>query len=168
MRRVGPRGPHVADEHAVWVDQKAGDSEKRAKPRGAQWAAIVSAFFCGFAVTVFLFGVEVSRSPLSTTGTLPPDASAATARRQAADARTPLGDSVLGSRTTLTAWAPGFGLTLGRHSNRNKTTCAKKMKKWCEGYCSQHGSQPPPELLQPGLLTYRPKLSHLSQVMLNA
>ena len=104
MRRVGPRGPHVADEHAVWVDQKAGDSEKRAKTRGAQWAAIVLAFFCGFAVTVFLFGVEVSRSPLSATGTLPPDALAATARRQAADARTPLGDSVLGSSTTLTAF----------------------------------------------------------------
>lgn len=60
---------------------------------------------------------------------------------------------------------PVFGLTAGRHSNDNGKSCGKKLKRWCQGYCSKHGSQPPAELLQPGLLGAK-ELANTSQCFL--
>ena len=61
---------------------------------------------------------------------------------------------------------PTLGVTEGRHSNSGGTKCGKKMQRWCNGYCSRHGSQPPPELLQPGRLSVRDDLSNVSQCFL--
>eukprot|EP00277_Geminigera_cryophila_P047990 CAMPEP_0173072490 /NCGR_PEP_ID=MMETSP1102-20130122/9851_1 /TAXON_ID=49646 /ORGANISM="Geminigera sp., Strain Caron Lab Isolate" /LENGTH=279 /DNA_ID=CAMNT_0013941175 /DNA_START=235 /DNA_END=1070 /DNA_ORIENTATION=- len=58
---------------------------------------------------------------------------------------------------------PTFGFTKGRASNKNGTNCNKKLAKWCEGYCSMHGSQPPQGLLTAGRLSDRHELDHTSQ-----
>ena len=58
---------------------------------------------------------------------------------------------------------PTFGITKGRASNANGTQCNKKLSKWCHGYCSMHGSQPPEPLLAPGRLGERRDLDHMSQ-----
>jgi len=58
---------------------------------------------------------------------------------------------------------PTFGLTRGRASNGNGTQCNKKLSKWCHGYCSMHGSQPPDPLLVAGRLSDRAGLDPLSQ-----
>ena len=61
---------------------------------------------------------------------------------------------------------PTFGITTGLHSNEGSSKCGKKLKRWCDGYCSRHGSQPPEELKLPGRLSKREHLSHLSQCFL--
>jgi hypothetical protein len=58
---------------------------------------------------------------------------------------------------------PTFGLTMGRASNANGTQCNRKLARWCDGYCSMDGSQPPDPLLSAGLLAERHDLDYISQ-----
>ena len=58
---------------------------------------------------------------------------------------------------------PALGLTRGRASNENGKKCVKKLARWCNGYCSMDGSQPPDPLLSAGRLAERHDLDYISQ-----
>jgi hypothetical protein len=83
--------------------------------------------------------------------------------RKAADARALNESKAMMSRFEEDGTLPTFGLTAGRTSNANGTKCNKKLARWCDGYCSMHGSQPPDPLLAAGRLAERHDLDHTSQ-----
>ena len=169
-----PAGVHAASrrDDGLILDVGIGPEAEKGHPGPAQsccsvlsgWLVCVAAFSCLSGVFVTILAIMIL--PIHVPWTDHREESPSFVRL--ANSTSIRGGNMPTEVASALGWegALEFGVTRGPRRNKTGGECGKKMKRWCEGWCSKDGDNPTEDLLKPGRLSLRTDLPHLSQCWL--